>query len=134
MKVITLKQSWATLVAENIKKYEFRTWKYNFRGEILIHAGAGIDKEAMEKVSYLNLEYPSKKNLAKVVIEDCIKLNEKINKEICSKNPLVYGNKNREGYAWKIGKVTKLEIPETILGKQGIWNYNFEDQKNLDTL
>lgn len=49
MKVITLKQPWATLVAENIKKYEFRTWKYNYRGEILIHAGVGIDMDAMKK-------------------------------------------------------------------------------------
>ena len=38
MRVITLKQPWATLVAEGIKKYEFRSWKINYRGEILIHA------------------------------------------------------------------------------------------------
>ena len=70
MKVITLKQPWATLVAEGIKQYEFRSWKYNYRGEILIHAGAGIDKEAMKKVESLNLEYPQKRIIAKVIIED----------------------------------------------------------------
>ena len=32
MKTITLKQPWATLVAEGIKKYEFRTWKTKYRG------------------------------------------------------------------------------------------------------
>ena len=126
MKVITLKQPWATLVAENIKKYEFRSWKYNYRGEILIHAGAGIDKDAMEKVEHLNLEFPNKKILAKVVIEDCIELNEEINKIICAQNPLIYGSKNRTGYAWKLGKVTKLNIDKVISGKQGIWNYNIE--------
>lgn len=126
MKVITLKQPWATLVAENIKKYEFRSWKYNYRGEILIHAGAGIDKDAMEKVEHLNLEFPNKKILAKVVIEDCIELNEEINKIICAQNPLIYVSKNRTGYAWKLGKVTKLNIDKVISGKQGIWNYNIE--------
>lgn len=126
MKVITLKQPWATLVAENIKKYEFRSWKYSYRGEILIHAGAGIDKDAMKKVEHLNLEFPIKKIIAKVVIEDCIELNEEINKIICSQNPLIYGNKNRMGYAWKLGKVTKLNIDKVISGKQGIWNYNIE--------
>ena len=126
MKVITLKQPWATLVAENIKKYEFRTWKYNYRGVILIHAGAGVDIEAMKKVEHLNLNFPSKKILAKVIIEDCIKLNEEINKNICIQNPLIYGDKNRTGYAWKLGKVTKLSIDEEIPGKQGIWNYNIE--------
>jgi hypothetical protein len=126
VKVITLKQPWATLVAENIKKYEFRTWKYNYRGEILIHAGAGVDIEAMKKVEHLNLNFPSKKILAKVIIEDCIKLNEEINKNICIQNPLIYGDKNRTGYACKLGKVTKLSIDEEIPGKQGIWNYNIE--------
>lgn len=126
MRVITLKQPWATLVAENIKKYEFRSWKYNYRGEILIHAGAGIDIDAMKKVEHLNLEFPNKKILAKVVIEDCIELSEEINKIICSQNPLIYGNKNRTGYAWKLGKVTKLNINKVISGKQGIWNYNIE--------
>lgn len=126
MKVITLKQPWATLVAENIKKYEFRSWKYNYRGEILIHAGAGIDKDAMEKAEHLNLEFPNKKILAKVVIEDCIELNEEINKIICAQNLLIYGSKNRTGHAWKLGKVTKLNIDKVISGKQGIWNYNIE--------
>lgn len=123
MKIITLKQPWATLVAENIKKYEFRSWKYNYRGEILIHAGAGIDKDAMKKVEHLNLEFPNKKIIAKVVIEDCIELDQEINKIICSQNPLIYGNKIRTGYAWKLGEVTKLNIDEVVSGKQGIWNY-----------
>ena len=43
MKVITLKQPWATLVAEGIKKYEFRSWRTKYRGKILIHAGVGVD-------------------------------------------------------------------------------------------
>ena len=60
MKVITLKQPWATLVAEGIKEYEFRTWKYNYRGEILIHAGAGVDHEAMEKVKHFKYKYPKR--------------------------------------------------------------------------
>lgn len=27
MKVITIKQPWATLIAKGYKEYEFRTWK-----------------------------------------------------------------------------------------------------------
>lgn len=124
MKVITLKQPWATLVAEGIKKYEFRSWKYNYRGEILIHAGVGIDKEAMEKVKDLKLEYPSKRIIAKVTIKDCIELNSEISKKINSENYLVYGDKIRTGYAWKLDNVEKIYLPKEIPGKQGIWNYN----------
>ena len=51
MKVITIKQPWATLIAEGYKEYEFRTWKTKYRGDILIHAGLGVNKKAMEKAA-----------------------------------------------------------------------------------
>ena len=127
MKVITLKQPWASLVAEGIKIWEFRSWKYNYRGEILIHAGAGVDKEAMKKVELLNLEYPQKKIIAKVTIEDCLELNYDLNKEICFSNPMVYGNKNRSVFVWKLKDAKKIDIDNTISGKQGIWNYDLDE-------
>lgn len=123
MKVITLKQPWATLVAEGLKQYEFRSWKYNYRGEILIHAGAGIDREAIKRYEHLNFEFPAKRIIAKVVIEDCIKLTPKISKEINMTNPLVYGEKIRDGYAWKLANVEKIYLDKIVPGKQGIWNY-----------
>lgn len=124
MKVITLKQPWASLVANGYKKYEFRSWKLNYRGDILIHAGKAIDKDAMEQVKNLNLEYPNSKILAIVHIDDCIKLDETINKQICSENYQVYGNKNRTGYAWKLSNIRKIENTDIVSGKQGIWNYD----------
>lgn len=123
MRAITLKQPWATLVAEGLKKYEFRSWKINYRGEILIHAGKGIDSDAMKKFEHLKLNYPCSKILAKVEIVDCIKLNKKINKSIISENELIYGDKyNRTGYAWKLDNIEKINIDNNISGKQGIWN------------
>ena len=124
MKVITLKQPWATLVAEGLKKYEFRSWKLNYRGEILIHAGKGVDLDAMKKFEHLNLEYPKSKIIGKVVIEDCLELTDELNFQISKDNPLIYGKgKKRKGYAWKLGKVTKLNIEEEIKGKLGLWEY-----------
>ena len=57
MKVLTLKQPWASLVANGYKVYEFRSWKTNYRGEILIHAGCGVDKEYLEKVKDYGIEF-----------------------------------------------------------------------------
>ena len=125
MKVITLKQPWATLIAEGLKKYEFRSWKYSYRGEILIHAGKGVDKEAMKKFAHLKLNYPQSRIVAKVKILDCIKLSDEINKRIISENELVYGHKyDRSGYAWKIELLEKINDSKEISGKQGIWNLN----------
>lgn len=125
MKVITLKQPWATLVAEGLKKYEFRSWKYNYRGEILIHAGKGIDKEAIKRFENLNLKYPQSKIVAKVKLLDCIELNDEMNKKIVKENELVYGNRHdRIGYAWKLELIEKINDSKEISGKQGIWNLN----------
>lgn len=125
MKVITLKQPWATLVAEGLKKYEFRSWKLNYRGEILIHAGKGVDLDAMKKFEYLNLEFPKSRILAKVNILDCIELNKDINEKIIKENELVYGHKyDRTGYAWKLEVVEKINDNKNVSGKQGIWNLN----------
>ncbi|OPC36171.1 ASCH domain-containing protein [Elizabethkingia miricola] len=37
-KALSIKQPWASLIAEGIKDIENRTWKTNFRGRIFIHA------------------------------------------------------------------------------------------------
>lgn len=129
MKVLTLKQPWATLVAEGIKKYEFRSWKINYRGKVLIHAGVGIDKEEMKKFKNLNLEFPSRRILAEVEIEDCLELDDNLNKKIISENNIAYGSKYRTGYAWKLKNVKKINVDKEINGKLGLWNI---DLKYLD--
>lgn len=43
MKVLTIKQPWASLIAHGIKDIENRTWKTNFRGRVLIHAASTKD-------------------------------------------------------------------------------------------
>ena len=122
MKVLTLKQPWATLVSEGIKEYEFRSWKTNYRGKVLIHAGAGIDKKEMERFKVLNLKYPSKRIIAEVEIEDCLELDDKLNQKIISENNIAYGSKIRTGYAWKLKNVKKIKSNKEINGKLGLWN------------
>ena len=122
MKVLTLKQPWATLVSEGIKEYEFRSWKTNYRGKVLIHAGAGIDKKEMERFKDLNLKYPSKRIIAEVEIEDSLELDDKLNQKIISENNIAYGSKIRTGYAWKLKNVKKIKSNKEINGKLGLWN------------
>lgn len=51
MKVLTIKQPWATLIMQGDKRFEFRSWQTKYRGDLLIHAGKGIDKEAMKRLA-----------------------------------------------------------------------------------
>jgi len=129
MKVITLKQPYASLVAEGIKEYEFRTWKTNYRGDILIHAGKGIDKDAMEKFKDLNLEYPSGCIIAKANLSDCVFIDNKMREILKKKNYFVYSktidNTNFNGYGFVIKDVKKIK-PIFINGKLSLWDYDYE--------
>ena len=80
MKVITIKQPFASLIIEEYKEYEFRTWKTKYRGEIYIQAGLGVDKKAMEKYKDLNLTYPQGCIIGKAILKDCIKINDDFKK------------------------------------------------------
>ncbi len=45
MKALSIRQPWAWLIAHGYKDVENRTWKTNFRGEFLIHAGKRFDED-----------------------------------------------------------------------------------------
>lgn len=129
MKALTIKQPWATLIAEGYKEYEFRTWKTSYRGDILIHAGKGIDHEAMKKMESLHLEYPTGCIIAKATITDCIKVDDSFSKKQLEKNPLVYNNlKNKsekQRYGFKLEKVEKIK-PIPVNGKLSFWDFSID--------
>jgi ASCH domain. len=129
VKVITIKQPWATLIVKGLKKYEFRSWKTKFRGEIYIHAGKGRDKKYIEKLKEFGFDYPSSKIVGKVNITDCISIDEKMNKKITLENELIYGNKKREGYAWKLEEPKEILYDKDINGKLSLWDYEIVEEE-----
>lgn len=129
MKVITIKQPFATLIAEGIKEYEFRTWKTKYRGEILIHAGKGVNKKAVEKYKHLNLDYPSGCIIAKANLVDCIEINDEARDMLSKKNSLVYSSVIKDtdwnGYGFKLENISKVKEIE-VNGKLSLWDYDGE--------
>ena len=126
MKVITIKQPFASLIAEGLKEYEFRTWKTNYRGEILIHAGKAVDKGAMKRFECLKLEYPTGCIIARAQLTECVAVNEQVKDALRKKNYLVYSgtteNPDWKGYGFKLEDVKKVE-PITVNGMLGLWEY-----------
>ena len=56
MKVLSVKEPFATLITNGIKKIETRSWKTNYRGELFIHAsGKTIAKEFLINDFVINL-------------------------------------------------------------------------------
>lgn len=127
MKVITIKEPWATLIKEGYKEYEFRTWKTKYRGEILIHAGKGADKEAMERFKHLNLNYSFGKIIAKATITDCVLVDDEFRTKMIKKDKLVYNNLTRKMdknlYGFKLENIEKIE-PIEVNGKLSLWDYD----------
>ena len=126
MKVLTIKQPYASLIIEGYKKYEFRSWKTKYRGELLIHAGLGVDKEAMKRFEYLNLDYPKGKIIAKCNLTDCLLVDDKLKKELKELDPIVYKgaiNYTEEEYGFKLENIKKIS-PIEAKGKLSFWEYN----------
>lgn len=127
MKVLTIKQPWASLIMLGYKKYEFRSWKTKYRGTILIHAGKSVNKEAVKRLKkYLPEDLPKGKILGKVDIVDCIKIDDNIKNNIINENNDIYSNLSVDEYAWKLDNVQELKDNIFVNGKLGLWNYELE--------
>lgn len=123
MKVISIKEPWASLILEGYKHFEFRTWKTKYRGEIYIHTSKTVDKEAMKHFENLNLDYKRGYIIGKANLDDCIEVNKEFEDSLIKENQQVYGlTKGRSGFAWKISNPKRIESIK-INGQLGIWEY-----------
>ena len=119
MKVLTIKQPWASLIIEGYKRFEFRGWKTNYRGELLIHA-----EEAYERLKGYLKEMPLGKIIGKVKLVDCIKTTPEFFEERVKENKDIYSKSIfKEEYAWQVELKEKFDNPIEVKGKLGLWNY-----------
>ncbi len=150
MKAITILQPFATLIALGEKKFETRSWKTDYRGPLLIHAGKGkaymflcdIEpfKSILKKHGYDKDNLPLGKIIAKVNLKNCsqittpgildikVVLKNKCKTEITG-NELEFGDYSSGRYAWKLEDVEILKEPIQVKGQQRLWNYDFKEDK-----
>ena len=125
MKVLTIKQPWATLIMEGYKRFEFRSWQTKYRGDLLIHAGKGVDREAVSRLKkYMPEELPKGKILGRVKLIDCIKCDENFKNKCLQENKDVYAKSSfKENYAWQLEIEEVYKEPIEAKGQLGLWNY-----------
>ena len=128
MKVLTIKQPWATLIMQGYKRFEFRSWQTKYRGDLLIHAGKGIDKEAIKRLEkYLPKELLTGKILGKVTLVDCIKMSPKFKERLLKENKDIYAKSSfQENYGWQMDNVQVFKEPIETKGHLILWEYNIE--------
>lgn len=130
MKVLTIKEPYATLIKKKIKYIETRSWKTNYRGEIYIHAGVSkIRKEIRDRIELSSLYKDEELNYGNIICKcnlvDCVYMTEEFIEKEKKKNPDNFASGRYEvgRYAWILEYIESIEkIPAK--GKLGIWNYN----------
>lgn len=127
MKVISIKQPWASLIAHGIKDIENRTWKCpkKYIGQrVLIHASSGKgvrtwsynqdDELRKDRTVYFNCVYdmfPKGAIISSVVIADCVR-----------NHPSVWAEKGC--WNWVLKDVVLFDKPiMNVKGKLGFWEY-----------
>lgn len=126
MKVLTIKQPWATLIMQGDKRFEFRSWQTKYRGELLIHAGKGIDKEAMKRLKkYIPEDMPLGKILGKVKLVDCIRMSQEFKEMLLKENNEIYTKSSfQENYGWQVTDVEVFDVPIEAKGHLSLWEFD----------
>ena len=113
------------MIVNGYKEYEFRSWKTNYRGKILIHAGLALEKNSAIKFKDYNLDYGSGEIIGEAILTDCILVTEEFENKLYNINPLVYGKSEHDRvYAWKLENIVKYENRIPCKGRLGLWNYD----------
>lgn len=121
MKALTIKEPWASLIVNGYKEYEFRSWKTNYRGKILIHTGMSMDKDMISRFKDYNLKYMSGCIIGEADLVDCILVDKEFNNKLREINPIVYSQSNHiETYAWKLENIKKYDKVVYTKGKLGL--------------
>ena len=127
MKVLSIKEPWASLIMNGTKKIETRSWKTKYRGEIYIHASLSKAKITKPEVYELikDMNFKCGYIICKCNLVDCIYMTDEYIKEI-KNNEIEYlcGHYEVGRYAWVLKITEVLKEPIHAKGQLGLWNYN----------
>ncbi len=133
MKVLSIREPFASLICRKKKFIETRSWKTNFRGEVYIHASkSNLTSEVLDRKELMSLvDIQSMKYgyiLCKANLVDCIYMTHEFIENIKKNNYQEYicGEYKVGRYAWVLEDVTPLEVPIKARGNLGFWDYYSE--------
>ena len=133
MKVISIREPFATLIMNGVKKIETRSWKTNYRGELFIHAsGINIAKKFVYNdviaglIKDMDMHYGN--IICRCNLVDCVYMDDNFI-ECVMKNKIEYnlGKYEVGRYAWILEDIEPI-CPILVKGRLNIWNYEGEYQ------
>lgn len=129
MRVITLQEPWASLIGENIKTIETRSWPCRKYGELYIHASSlkipTADQRKNELASWLEGSLHYGTIFLKCVLSDCVLITEEFSTQVKESNIRCFlsGDYSVGRYAWVLTNIEFID-PIVAKGKLGIWYFN----------
>lgn len=147
MRVLSLTQPWATLMAIGAKRIETRSWPTSNRGPVLIHASkcCTLDDlhtatlkpfvDVLEDAGYCRnwrrrgdgLLYPNDLPLGCIVAFGTLTHVEMITRDNVPHEPeLLFGDYTPGRYAWHFDDVRRLVTPVPAKGALGFWRWSGE--------
>ena len=129
MKVLTIKEPFATLIKNKVKYIETRSWKTNYRGELYIQAGvAKIRKEVKERKGLSELYNEDELNYGHIICKcnlvDCIYMTKEFVNDMMENHYQEYicGEYKEGRYAWILEDIEEIDAIKAK-GKLGIWSF-----------
>lgn len=130
MRCLSVKEPFASLIKEGVKKIETRSWKTNYRGEVYIHASLKKINEKDERISNLlmlipNVDMQYGKIICKCRLIDCVYMSDEfVEKMKNNDQEYLCGYYEVGRYAWILELLEVLDEPISARGKLGIWYYS----------
>lgn len=136
MKVLSIKEPYATLICNGVKHIETRSWKTNYRGELYIHASLGKATKELESNPTLKDYYREDElNYGYIIcsckLVDCIYMDKDYVEKMKSNKEYDMGIYEVGRYAWVLENIKPLEKKIKAKGKLNIWEYSESDTNEL---
>jgi ASCH domain. len=139
MKAISLIQPWASLIVMGAKKFETRSWKTEYRGELLIHASSKLptqfQKQKFTEGAYFKdyiddldqLPYGAiigKANLVGIYRTEDLVSPQSLFKDVSiNEHEKAFGDYSHGRYAWALDEAFMFKTPIPYRGALGIWEF-----------
>lgn len=129
VKCLSLWDPWASLIANDKKHWETRSWNTEYRGLLAIHVAKRWQYDQRDfarqycDASYLNPPLGCIVALCKLV---GVQHTERVRWSV-SNDELMYGDYSDHRYAWKLELVKKLDTPIPYKGARGLFDVALSD-------
>lgn len=124
MKTLTIRQPYVQAILSGLKQYETRSWKTNYHGKLLIHAGRAKITPALQElvIKYNFQNIITGAILLECELVDCIPITKEFRQQQ-TQAEIDFGDWTIGRYAWRLTNIKPIPTPIKITGQLGLWNF-----------